>query len=79
VLASKVNLLVVTGRDRGRLQSTLDSLKKEAPTANIRTLLLDFSDLDSVREAAKEVNAYSEPIHVSCRRFNDTKLKRYNP
>jgi len=64
VLTKYANLVVVTGRDAGRLQLTVDALKKDNPAANVRPLTLDLGSLDATRKAAAEVNAYSEPIHV---------------
>lgn len=48
-----------------RLQETSDSIKKESPNANLRLLVIDLFSAESVRKAAAEVNAYTEPIHVS--------------
>ena len=36
----------------------------ETSTANLRILILDLASFESVRTAAAEVNAYTEPIHV---------------
>ena len=47
-----------------RLDLTVQNIKAETPSANLRTLVIDLASLDSVRKAAAEVNAYSEPIHV---------------
>jgi NAD(P)-dependent dehydrogenase (short-subunit alcohol dehydrogenase family) len=47
-----------------RLKLSEEALKKDVPTANIRTLHLDLSSLGSVRAAAQEVKAYPEPLHV---------------
>ncbi|KAJ7074634.1 hypothetical protein C8F01DRAFT_1101270 [Mycena amicta] len=63
-LAPYANLLVITGYNAERLKLSEEALKKEFPTANIRTLTLDLSSLASVRKAAAEVNAYTEPLHV---------------
>ncbi|KAJ7487933.1 hypothetical protein FB451DRAFT_1553513 [Mycena latifolia] len=49
---------------RSRLKLSEDAIKKELPSANIRSLALDLSSLADVRRAAAEVNAYPEPIHV---------------
>jgi hypothetical protein len=48
-----------------RQQLTIDSIKTTLPSANVRKLILDLSSFDAIRAAAAEVNAYSEPIHVS--------------
>ncbi|KAJ6618070.1 hypothetical protein B0H10DRAFT_1947866 [Mycena sp. CBHHK59/15] len=47
-----------------RLKLSEDAIKKNVPSANIRKLTLDLSSLAAVREAAAEVNAYPEPLHV---------------
>ncbi|KAK7022333.1 short-chain dehydrogenase/reductase family protein [Favolaschia claudopus] len=62
--AKYANLVVITGYNRERLKLSEDAIKKEIPGANVRPLILDLCSLASVREAAAEVNAYSEPIHV---------------
>jgi len=56
--------VIITGYNAERLQLSADGIRKEVPTANIRTLVLDLSSLAAVRKAAEEVNAYSEPLHV---------------
>jgi hypothetical protein len=43
----------------------MDSIKIALPSANVRKLILDLSSFDAIRVAVAEVNAYSEPIHVS--------------
>ncbi|KAJ6506811.1 hypothetical protein C8R45DRAFT_1176155 [Mycena sanguinolenta] len=52
-------LIIITG-----LQLTEDALKKEAPDANIRQLVLNLSSLADVRKAAAEVNTYPEHIDI---------------
>nr|GAT46586.1 short-chain dehydrogenase/reductase family protein [Mycena chlorophos] len=63
-LAPYANLVVITGYNAERLRLSEEALRTEFPSANIRTLTLDLSSLASVRKAAAEVNAYSEPLHV---------------
>ncbi|KAJ7162852.1 hypothetical protein C8R46DRAFT_1352714 [Mycena filopes] len=63
-IAKHANLVVITGYNAERLALSEAELKREVPSANIRTLNLDLSSLAAVRKAAAEVNAYSEPIHV---------------
>ncbi|KAJ7742328.1 NAD-P-binding protein, partial [Mycena metata] len=64
VLAKYANLVVITGYNSERLKLSQDAIKKDFPTANIRPLTLDLRSLTSVREAAAEVSAYHEPLHV---------------
>ncbi|KAF7290576.1 Short-chain dehydrogenase/reductase family protein [Mycena indigotica] len=63
-MAPYANLIIITGYNAERLKASEQALKKEFPSANIRPLTLDLSSLASVRRAAAEVNAYSEPLHV---------------
>ncbi|KAJ6546658.1 hypothetical protein DFH09DRAFT_1087603 [Mycena vulgaris] len=64
-IARHANLVVIAGYDVGRLALSEAAIKNEIPTANIRCLSLDLSSLAGVRKAAGEVNAYSEPIHLT--------------
>ncbi|KAF7348063.1 Short-chain dehydrogenase/reductase family protein [Mycena sanguinolenta] len=71
VIAKYANLVVITGYNSERqayalclLQLSEDAIKKDVPSANIRQLVLDLTSLASVRKAAAEVNAYTEPLHV---------------
>ncbi|KAJ7644778.1 NAD-P-binding protein [Roridomyces roridus] len=64
VIAQYANLVIITGYDSGRLQLSVDAIKKEFPQANIRKLILNVSSLAAVPKAAAEVNAYPEPLHI---------------
>ncbi|KAJ7505913.1 hypothetical protein B0H11DRAFT_1976638 [Mycena galericulata] len=64
VIGKYAALVVITGHNEDRLKLSEVALKDELPAANIRRLRLDLASLAAVREAAAEVNAYSEPIHV---------------
>ncbi|KAJ7712034.1 hypothetical protein B0H16DRAFT_584065 [Mycena metata] len=64
VLAKHANLVIITGYNAERLKLSEETIKKDVPSANLRTLTLDLSSLDAVRKAAAEVNAYPEPLHV---------------
>ncbi|KAG2178831.1 hypothetical protein INT43_001677 [Umbelopsis isabellina] len=57
-------LVIMAGRRQESLDETAEKIKAETPNANLRSLVLDLASLESVRQAAKEVNAYSEPIDV---------------
>ncbi|KAJ7074558.1 hypothetical protein C8F01DRAFT_29431 [Mycena amicta] len=63
-IAPYANLVIITGYNAERLKLSEEALKKEFPSAKIRTLTLDLSSMASVRKAAAEVNAYPEPLHV---------------
>ncbi|GAB5587124.1 hypothetical protein Unana1_02024 [Umbelopsis nana] len=58
------SLVIAAGRHQDSLDDTIRKIKEETPEANLRSLLLDLGSLDSVRNAAAEVNAYSEAIDV---------------
>ncbi|KAK7049131.1 short-chain dehydrogenase/reductase family protein [Favolaschia claudopus] len=63
-IAKYANLVIITGYNAERLKLSEDAIKKSVPSANIRPLILDLCSLASVRNAAAEVNAYPEPLHV---------------
>ncbi|KAJ7053895.1 NAD-P-binding protein [Mycena amicta] len=63
-LAKDAGLVIITGRTSEKLKQTQDAIKAEYPHANIRPLVLDLASQASVRKAAAEVNAYSEPLHI---------------
>ncbi|KAF7317166.1 NAD(P)-binding protein [Mycena chlorophos] len=64
VISQYASLVIITGYDAERLQLAEDAIKQNVPEARIRRLRLDLSSLNAVRQAAAEVNAYSEPLHV---------------
>ncbi|KAJ7694841.1 NAD-P-binding protein [Mycena rosella] len=64
VIAEHASLVVITGYNTERLKISEDALKKEAPSAHIRPLVLDLASFANVRRAAAEVNAYPENIDV---------------
>ncbi|KAJ7646441.1 hypothetical protein DFH06DRAFT_578684 [Mycena polygramma] len=64
VIAKYAALVIITGYNLERLQLSEDAIKQNVPSANIRRLALDLSSFAAVREAAAEINAYSEPLHV---------------
>nr|GAT52577.1 predicted protein [Mycena chlorophos] len=71
-IAKYAGLVVITGYNAERLGLSAAAILKAVPTANIRTLVLDLSSLGSVRKAAAEINAYSEPLHVIIHNAADT-------
>ncbi|KAJ7776143.1 NAD-P-binding protein [Mycena metata] len=64
VVARYANLVIITGYNAERLKLSVETIKKEIPSANVRPLTLDLTSLASVRQAAAEVNEYTEPLHV---------------
>ena len=61
----KPNLVILAGRSAAKLDETAQTLKQVSSNCPTRNLIVDFSNLDSVRMAAQEVNAYVEDIDVS--------------
>lgn len=57
-------LVILSGRNKSKIQATIKSIKEETPGANLRPLVMDLASLESVRKAATEVNAYPEHIDV---------------
>jgi len=59
-------LLILAGRSLSKLQATADAIKAdpEASQAPIRLLILDLASQSQIRDAAREVLAYEEPIDV---------------
>lgn len=64
VAAHNPKLLILAGRDTAKLQETADAINKAHPNVPVRLLKLDLGDMSQVREAAKEVNGYSENIDI---------------
>ena len=58
----KPTLLILAGRSLSKVQTTADKIKSNSASANVqvRMLALDLSSQEQIREAAKEVLAYSE-------------------
>ncbi|KAH8550857.1 short-chain dehydrogenase [Umbelopsis sp. PMI_123] len=57
-------LIILAGRKQESLDETIQKTKEETPNANIRSLILDLTSLESVRQAAKVVNSHEETIDV---------------
>ncbi|MEV6303079.1 oxidoreductase [Actinoplanes sp. NPDC051861] len=55
VLAAHGARVVLAGRDPGRLASAAEAISARIPAANLDALVLDLSDLHSIRTAAKQV------------------------
>ncbi|KAF8181204.1 NAD-P-binding protein [Mycena galopus ATCC 62051] len=64
VLAKHANIVIMTGHNSDRLKLAEETIKKEVPSANIRSLILDLSSLSAIRKAAAEINSTMEPLHV---------------
>ncbi|KAF8323304.1 NAD(P)-binding protein [Clavulina sp. PMI_390] len=63
-IAMYANLVVLGGRNLSKLEDTIKWIKERTPSANLRTLMFDLSNLEGARKAAAELLAYGEPIHV---------------
>ncbi|KAF8069916.1 NAD-P-binding protein, partial [Lyophyllum atratum] len=64
VLAIKGATVVLAGRSVKKIQETADNIRKEAPDAKFRELLLDLGSQKAIRKAAQEVLKYPGPIDV---------------
>ena len=62
-LARRGGRVVLAGRTQARLDETSSSIRTEVPAAALEQLVVDLSDLGSVRRAADEAAAYG-PIDV---------------
>lgn len=57
-------LLIISGRSLEKLNDAASHLLSDHPSLNVRKLIMDLSSQKSVREAAKEVNEYSENVYI---------------
>lgn len=57
-------ILILAGRDPAKSEQTAQTIAATSPEVQTRILRLDLNSQAQVREAAKEVNAYAEPIDV---------------
>lgn len=57
-------LLILAARDVSKAQTTAEAIVAASPGVHTRLLQLDLSSQEQIRRAAREVNAYREPIHV---------------
>jgi len=64
VAKHQAGLVILAGRKQESLDQAIEKIKAETPSANLRSLVIDLASLESVKHAAAEVNAYSEPIDV---------------
>ncbi|KAL8939638.1 MAG: hypothetical protein Q9216_003246 [Gyalolechia sp. 2 TL-2023] len=56
--------LIMTGRSLDKVGASAKSIKEACPGVEVTTLKLDLASLDSVRQAAEEVNKYPYPIDI---------------
>jgi NAD(P)-dependent dehydrogenase (short-subunit alcohol dehydrogenase family) len=62
-LARRGARVVLAGRTEGRLAETDEAIRAEVPNAELERLVVDLSDLGSVRRAADRAGTFG-PIHV---------------
>ncbi|KAI8310885.1 Short-chain dehydrogenase TIC 32 [Colletotrichum sp. SAR11_59] len=53
-------LLVLAGRNSGKVQQTAEAISEQSPSVKVRTLDLDLASLEGVRKAAATVNAWDD-------------------
>ena len=59
-------LLILAGRDTSKCEDTAKSVVSTSPDVSTRILELDLGSLRQIREAAAEVNSYTDHIDVLC-------------
>lgn len=64
VAAQKPGVLIITYRSESQVKDFIPELKAISPETNVVGLLLDLSDLQSVRSAAEEVNKSFDHIDI---------------
>ena len=57
VLAARGAIVVLAGRDPGRIAAAADGIRAGAPDAQVETVALDLASLESVRIAAADISA----------------------
>ena len=57
-LARRGARVVLAGRTVGKIDETTSAIRAEVPTASLEQLVVDLSDLSSVRSAAAAASAY---------------------
>jgi NAD(P)-dependent dehydrogenase (short-subunit alcohol dehydrogenase family) len=62
-LARKGAEVVMAARNEEKLAATVDEVRRDVPGASVRPLILDLSDLGSVRSAAEEASTYG-PLNI---------------
>ncbi|KAF4999591.1 hypothetical protein FGRMN_2339 [Fusarium graminum] len=60
IAAAGPELAILAGRSISKLQQTADGLSAKYPTLKVKLLTLDLSSLKSVRDAAEEVNGWTD-------------------
>ncbi len=63
-LAAQGAELVICGRNRQKAEDTMNEIKAETGNEKVSYLLADFSDLDQVREMAKEFQDRHNKLHL---------------
>lgn len=58
-------LIIMAGRKPQAIEETMFKIKNEVPNTPLRPLIIDLGSIESVENAAKEVNEYKEYVNVS--------------
>jgi NAD(P)-dependent dehydrogenase (short-subunit alcohol dehydrogenase family) len=64
IAAQKPGLIILASRDVSKIAETAAAIEERHPGTPTRILKLDLASFAAIREAAKEVNAYTENIDV---------------
>ncbi|KAF7122185.1 hypothetical protein CNMCM5793_000142 [Aspergillus hiratsukae] len=60
IAAAEPRCLVLAGRTRSKIQQTADEIKASHPSVETRLLEVDLASLDSVRQAAEQINSWED-------------------
>lgn len=58
--AAEPRCLILAGRNRSKIQQTADEIKASHPNVETRLLEIDLASLDSIRQAAAQINSWDD-------------------
>ncbi|KAF4157184.1 hypothetical protein CNMCM6069_005821 [Aspergillus lentulus] len=58
--AAEPRCLILAGRNRSKIQQTADEIKASYPNVETRLLEIDLASLDSIRQAAAQINSWDD-------------------
>ncbi|KAI0046177.1 NAD(P)-binding protein [Auriscalpium vulgare] len=64
VLAPYAKTIILAARSQSKIDETIAAVKAQIPTASLKSVILDLASIESIKQAAAEVNALAIPIHV---------------
>ncbi|KAI0050291.1 NAD(P)-binding protein [Auriscalpium vulgare] len=64
VLAPYAQSVILAGRSQSKIDETIAAVKAQTPTASLKSVILDLASIESIKQAAAEVNALAIPIHA---------------